>query len=374
MADNFGEGLLEGLQGAQSLQTGKLQQQGLALHNEQETLALQQAKMMMQIQGQVAKKMASMNQGASGTESLQEQSERVAKSLYTAADTYANYGMTEQAGKYAEIAATVSKNTNDLLIRQHTEEREKWAEIGSLASTATDPQSWSAALQQYQLAHPKEPLPQWLTSMPYSPQAVERIKAISQTQQQQAETNLAKARMGEVEQQTKTSKAQADLDVARTEQARASAERLRGEGKEPKAPTSQQLQAITDLAASEYPGADPAQLRARSRAAAEDAVKIFQDNPDKGWDFAARTAYSAAKAEGKYAGIKPSTQRAGASPQKPMTVEKDSNGKVDPSSFRENMWYRDKDFFGDDEPRWILNGVPYTQAELDDQPAVESNP
>ena len=360
MADNFGEGLLQGLEGAQALQMGKLMQAGQSLKNEEESIAIQQAKVTLQNQQTFAKKMAAMNQGGGqGGETIEDQATRMASTLYNLSGAAVSSGLVEQGAKYAEVASTIEKNQFEIKGKALEQASKEWTLIGNLAATVHDQQSWEDANTHFQMMTGK---PSPFASQQYSPDLVNRIRSASQTQLQQVQLQLAQQREGLVSAETRASQKQAELDVARTQLAREQTEKLKRAGVTPPAPKASDILAITDLIKREHNSATNEDARVRARGIAEDAVKIYQDNPDKGKEWAYEIAYNAAKNEGKLAGLKTTRAPSGSSPKKPLPLPKASSGQVDPNAMQENQWY---DIDG--TPRVLLNGQLYTEKELNDE-------
>ncbi len=125
---------------------------------------------------------------------------------------------------------------------------------------------------------------------------------------------------------------------------------------------SNELQAITDQATRDFPGADPADIRVRSRPIAEQMLQLMRQE-HLTLSEAAVKAYQQAKKDGVFNGLRKMPTLKGTSAKNPLPMPYKDAQEAAADNYKrisDNMWY-------------LVNGVPmvalaghfYTQQELD---------
>src|SRR5204862_3107320 len=95
---------------------------------------------------------------------------------------------------------------------------------------------------------------------------------------------------------------------------------------------AKQLQAITDMAKVDFPGADDADIRVRSRPLAEEMVKMMRDQ-HLSESEASRRVYEAARGSGVFSGLRMAPVITGSKPGKPLAAP------AKPADVQPNIWY-----------------------------------
>jgi hypothetical protein len=228
-----------------------------------------------------------------------------------------------------------------------------------------DEASWHSALQNFVMTHPdeaKDPHVSAILKAPYSEQLVTELHNGVQTALQKAETSAAQAR-------ERATQAGLKLTDARTAQAETAArlnaareDHLRKAGGANLTPKANDVQMITDQMAVQYGDpADAAQtsrFRTLAQPVAERALEILRSNPGIPRDQAFRQAFSEAKEDGQFGGLRQNKPRTGGAAANPMPLPMKS-GKVDIGSMKDNLWYNVRG-----QPMLLMNGRLYNPGEL----------
>lgn len=236
-------------------------------------------------------------------------------------------------------ADTLRKNQSDISARNLETQNKLWGDIGNMLGGVKDTQSFNQAKLLFATAHPdeaKDPNVQKLLQQNYSPELVQRLSTLAQTQLQKAQTDQANARATAATQETKTNELRDKLIQAQTTEAEARTKRLEKVGGQNLAPKPADVQAITDQMAQDYgdlADADQTQdFRERAQGAAQRLVELQKEGIPKAQ--AAKQAYAEAKQAGDFGGLKKrSAIGAPSSAANPRPVPTD--GKL-----QDNQYYR----------------------------------
>src|SRR6185437_3840477 len=271
----------------------------------------------------------------------------------------------EEARQYSQTASTIRTGQAYIATQQAEQQRKSLTDMADFLDGIHDEASWHTALQNFVMTHPdeaKDPHVSAILHAPYSEQLIQELHNGVQTSLQKAETAAAQAR-------EKATQAGLKLTDARTVQAETAArlnsareEHLRKAGGVNLTPKAADVQMITDQMAVQY--GDPADLAQTSRfrslaqPVAERALEILRSNPGIPRDQAFRQAFSEAKEDGQFGGLRQVAPRGGSAASKPLALPM-KGGKVDIGSMKDNLWYNVQG-----KPMLLMNGRLYNPGEL----------
>lgn len=347
----------EGMMGAQldlqniQLNQFKLQEAPIQLATEQINLQKEQIALRQQV------KMLSLMQNLKPP-SEAESPDGIATVLNQVAGMYLQSGMPDAAAKMAKEASSIQENASKIDARSYKMQNDRLSRFANiLEGTPDTPGGYTAALQQMASSDPGVLRDKKFVSLmqtPWRPGMVKALERQALTLKEQAEVSYREKAGAHAAAAAEVDKFRVNLVKAQTKLAEDRDKALGKAG----APTvkASQLKAITDMAESEYPGADPADVRVRSRPLAEEMVKMMRDEGITE-SQAARRVYEQARSAGVFTGLRQAPVAKGTKPAAGLKLPQTAK------QVQENQWYSG-DQFPDGQPRVAMGGKFYTEEEL----------
>lgn len=370
--------------GMQQAQEGQMKKQEFAMQMaeggmklQQEQVNLDSSRLALQTQQQMMKRMAAM--GTGGQTDSTNSSDVIASQMDSMAEMAMQSGRFEESKDYAKTASSIRANQAKITEEQRKLSNQKLKDVSDLLGNVTDANSWRTSINMFQMMHPdeaKDPQVQKILAMPYSPDTVRNIQNAVQSQKDKAETAAANARAQAETAAAAEHTARLPLISAQTRVAEDRDAKLQKEGAVNKAPTSNEIKAVSDLVQEKYNLDSPDELaRARnvSRTAAERMKDLMLNNPTMTQAQAAKQAFSEADKRGEFGGLSSVNKAPGGSPGKALTMPA-RGGRLDPSALRPNQYYKGIGQYSDKTYLWTGTAfVPVDTKEGEVSPASGSD-
>lgn len=292
--------------------------------------------------------------------------------LYSLSTMAMRAGMPDKAAEYARAGSQVKYQATEIQKTQSEAQVKEADLIGRIMSGVVDQQSWIAANQMIQQQTGK---PSRWAQRPYDPRLVASIVTTSQSIKDRALTRAAETRADANEADAQEHRARLGLIDAQKRITNDRDAALYRDGATGKIPKSADLKAITDLIKRDYPGVPDEDARVLGRPAAERMLDLMK-RQRLTQSEAANRAYEEFKEQGTFGGIRPGRVIPGSGKAKPLDLPM-SDGKLDRSKLRDNMWYNVKG-----QPMLLMKGKLYSEDELSqieaddqaDEPANANQP
>lgn len=337
---------------AQAIQGGTLKIQDMRIGLARDKISLAQQMKMMQLMNNLHfGEAGEQGQGQSPNPSPDE----MAGFVNDLALIQAESGNPEQAAATASKAADIASKGADVQYKQYQMQAKRLTTFANILDSVPDTaQGYQQALQTMVQEDPrvvKDAAFQRLAKQPWRPGLITQIKS-----------SVVSAKDKSLEAYRKFEE-QHSQNIQRLEEQRLELEKVKVKAQEErdkaigkdgvKPPTADQLRMITDQATVDFPGADPATLRTRSRSVVDDMIGLVKKEKLT-WAQAATKAYHQAKKDGVYAGLRGFKGMLGSSKNNPLPLPADA------SKVMNNQWYVVKG-----EPMVALDGKFYSQEDLD---------
>lgn len=258
-------------------------------------------------------------------------------------------GKVDAAEKTASSAARLRDTVSKVDYRTYRIQNDRLSKFANVLSQVPDtPDGFREAITAIQSADPtamRDPKFQQIANMQWRPGLVKSLERSVLTAKEQAEVNYRSAA-------EKHANAAAVADEHRVKlidsQERKNEEWLKEHGKNAgsNAPPykAEELRTITDMATVDYPGADPADIRVRSRNVVLEAKKMVKTD-SLSFPEAARRAYEQSRTQGVFSGLRQMPTAKGSKPGAPLALPAAKDAKDLEKRLQQNQWY-------------TVNGVP----------------
>lgn len=265
-------------------------------------------------------------------------------------------GMPDEAAKTARAASTLQENASKIDYRTFRMQNDRLNKFANVLSTVEDsPQGYTQAIQTMMAEDPgvaRDPKFQALSKMAWRPGLVGQLRNQVLSEKDRQEINYRAAAERHADAAAVLDSARVDLVKAQTKVAQDRDIALKKAG----AVTvkAEQLRAITDQATRDFPSADPADIRVRSRPLAEEAVRMMKDQHITLSEAATRV-YESARTSGTFSGLREPPTMPGSKPGAALPLPKN------PKQAQQNQWY-----LVGGVPRLLMGTKLYTEKELDE--------
>jgi hypothetical protein len=329
---------------AQAIQGGGIKLQDMQVGLMKDKIALAQQMRMMQL-------MNGLHFGGGRSPSP----DQMSGFLNDLAVIQAESGNPQEAAVTAGHAAEIQSRGADVAYKQYQMQSKRLDTFaGILDSVPDSPQGYHQALKTMLAQYPqaqKDPAFQNLAKTPWRPGLLAQIKDSVTTARDRATSQYRQFQEKQAVQRTKIDEQRIALEKERNQIAKEREIKLKKEGAKPV--TAGQLQAISDQATRDFIGADPADIRVRSRPVAEEMLRMIQQQHLTLSEASVR-AYQQAKKDGVYNGLRGLKGLKGGNAENPLDLPKTPEGLM------QNQWY-----IVQGKPQLYLAGKFYTKEQLD---------
>lgn len=275
-------------------------------------------------------------------------------------------GLPDEATKTATAATRLAENASKIDYRSYRMQTDRLTKFANVLTQVDDsPQGFASAMRVMLAQDPSAAQDQKFAALMqqgWRPGLIPMLKNEVVSARDRAEIEYKQKQEQHLLTQEKVDTARVDLIRAQTRVANEREAKLQKEGITPY--KAEQLKAITDQATRDFPTADPADVRVRSRPIAENVMKMIKDQ-HLTLSEAATRAYEQARSSGVFSGLRTAPEVKGSKPGLAMPLP------TDPSKIRENSWYmvngqpRLAVGYGFDKKTGKVTGNFYSEDELD---------
>lgn len=286
-------------------------------------------------------------------------------------------GKVDSAAAMAAKASTIQENSSKIDYRQFRMQNDRFTKFANVLSGVQDsPQGLQQALQTMMALDPRvaqDPKFQKLAQTPWQPGLVAALRNQVMTEKDKAEIKYRNAATDHATAAATVDRNRVDLIKSQKRYLDDRDKQLAKVGAIPY--KAEQLKAVTDQASRDYPGADPADIRVRSRPLAEEVVKMMAQQR-LSLSEAATRVYENAKSTGTFGGLRQMPVVKGSKPGAALPLPAKAE------QMQENQWYTIGGI-----PRLKVGDSLYTEEELagmnddekealgiDTEPDEEENP
>jgi hypothetical protein len=263
-------------------------------------------------------------------------------------------GKVDSAAAMAAKASTIQENSSKIDYRQYRMQNDRFTKFANVLSGVQDsPQGLQQALQTMMSLDPRvaqDPKFQKLAQTPWRPGLVAALRNQVLTEKDKAEISYRNAATDHATAAATVDKNRVSLIKAQERYLNDRDTQLKKVGAIPY--KAEQLKAVTDQASRDFPGADPADIRVRSRPLAEDVVKMMQQQR-LSLSEASTRVYENAKTTGVFGGLRQMPVVKGSKPGVALPLPAKAE------QMQENQWYTIGGV-----PRLKVGDSLYTEEEL----------
>lgn len=263
-------------------------------------------------------------------------------------------GKVDSAAAMAAKASTIQENASKIDYRQFRMQNDRFTKFASVLSGVQDsPQGLSQALQTMMSLDPRvaqDPKFQALAKTPWRPGLVAALRNQVLTEKDKAEISYRNAATDHATAAATVDRNRVDLIKSQKKYLDDRDKQLDKTGAIPY--KAEQLKSVTDQASRDYPGADPADIRVRSRPLAEEVVKMMRQDRLTLSEASTRV-YENAKSTGVFSGLRQMPTIKGSKPGAALPLPAKAE------QMQENQWYTIGGV-----PRLKVGDSLYTEEEL----------
>lgn len=293
-------------------------------------LELEAAKMALESQKRMLELMTQDQTGPAGQKpSMISGADDLAGKMDRLAEIALASGLPEKAKDYATTGSTIRKNSIEITNKKLETDIKEMDLMSSLLQGVKDPISWQQANAMFLIQTGRQS--PW-ARLPYHPSLVEKLQMGVASAKDRAQTAAAAARVEASKAEVKEREARVPLIRAQTRLAEERRRKLEKAGATSKIAKPADIRAISDLAAKDYPGYPPEDIRVLARPVAEEMQDLLKQGTLT-HSQAAQTAYDRAKARGDFGGLKPRRPEKG-------TVANPLELPTDKTKLKKNMYYQ----------------------------------
>ena len=329
-------GMMEGQLDLNAIQVGRIKTQQEGIQLQRDKIALAQDMRMLSLMQNLQ---FHPSMGGQGQPSTPDDMAGLMTQLSTIA---MQSGKVDEAEKLATAASRISENSSKIDYRQFRMQQDRFTKFANYLGSAPDtPAGYATALQSFMADDPRaaaDPKFQKLAQTPWQPGLVKGLQAQVLSQKDAAEIAYRKQAGDHAQAAKLVDDQRVELIKAQTQLAKDRDIHLKKAG----AVTvkESELRAVTDQATRDFPTADPADIRVRSRAVAEEMIRMVRQQ-NLTISEASTRAYEAARSSGVYSGLRTVPVRPGTKPGSAMALPGKSSQKPEERAalMQDNMWY-----------------------------------
>lgn len=272
----------------------------------------------------------------------------------------AEAGMPDAAAKTAGTASKILEDSSKIDYRAYRMRADRLSKFANILSQVPDsPGGYAQALQTMAAEDPgvaSDPTFKKLAQQPWQPGMITKLRDGALTAKEAAEVKYRQQAGDHAAAAAEADKARVPLirEQEKYLETREAAIKKAG-GTIVKA---SQLKTITDMAEVDYPGADPADVRVRSRPLAEEMVKTMREQHLTESE-AARQVYEKARSNGIFTGLRTAPVQKGSKPGAPLPLPAAKDAEELKKKLQQNQWY-----LIEGEPRVLMGDKFYSEDEL----------
>jgi len=332
-------------EGQQNIQLNQFKISEAPIKLQEEAVKLQSDKLELQKAMTLMQKLHGFQPGQGGTPA------DLSSEMYALATMQMESGYVDAGAQTANRASLIQARASQVDYRSYRQSVDRMSRFANiLGGVPESQQGWATAIQDMIAQDPSvvnDPKFVAMAQRPYQQGMVAGVRAASLTAKEQAEIKYRSQAGDHAEAAAAADRARIPFIRAQTAKAE---QYVKDHGKEGSTTVkASELQAITDLANAEFPGSDPADVRARSRPVAEEMKRMMRDN-GLSLSQAAHEAY--ARNRLAFAGLHKGASLPGSVPGKAIALKPGMNPQ-------QNQWYE-----VEGQPQIRIGDNFYTEEEL----------